>query len=197
MPGNAGARTGRRSNPPRKTRAPRLPIRRRNTLRDNTGDGTGADMRRPRYETGRRSPHAEHDQLAAPSSDRFLRRKRPRRRKSTASPGTRAPSESRRPVACRRRAFRTLVFIFMHSGLHASSFCRCPPPWRIGGFPRPLRGESAYARNDKRAPSMEKVAIDLGQWVRHAREVLGYAKVVPGRLVGWTGLCRCSTRHRP
>ena len=31
---------------------------------------------------------------------------------------------------------------------------------------------------------MEKVVYDLGQYVRHAREVLGYYKVV---LVGWSG----------
>jgi hypothetical protein len=31
---------------------------------------------------------------------------------------------------------------------------------------------------------MEKVAVDLGAYVRHAREVLGYRRVV---LVGWSG----------
>lgn len=31
---------------------------------------------------------------------------------------------------------------------------------------------------------MEKVAYDMGQWVRHARESLGYEKVI---LVGWSG----------
>ena len=42
---------------------------------------------------------------------------------------------------------------------------------------------SRYARNDS-ALIMEKVAIDLGQWIAHARSVLGYEKVV---LVGWSG----------
>lgn len=42
---------------------------------------------------------------------------------------------------------------------------------------------SRYAKNDT-ALIMEKVAADLGAYVRHAREALGYAKVV---LVGWSG----------
>ncbi len=42
---------------------------------------------------------------------------------------------------------------------------------------------SRYARND--APLiMEKVILDLGAYVRHAREVWGYRKVV---IVGWSG----------
>ena len=43
--------------------------------------------------------------------------------------------------------------------------------------------DSRYPRND--APLiMEKVAVDLGAWIRHAREVLHYKKVV---LCGWSG----------
>jgi pimeloyl-ACP methyl ester carboxylesterase len=42
---------------------------------------------------------------------------------------------------------------------------------------------SRYARNDS-ALIMEKVAFDLGAYIRHAREVLGYERVV---LVGWSG----------
>jgi pimeloyl-ACP methyl ester carboxylesterase len=46
-----------------------------------------------------------------------------------------------------------------------------------------LCAASRYARNDA-ALIMEKVLLDLGAYVRHAREVLGYAHVV---LVGWSG----------
>ena len=42
---------------------------------------------------------------------------------------------------------------------------------------------SRYARNDT-ALIMEKVLLDLGAYVRHAKEVLGYRHVV---LVGWSG----------
>ena len=42
---------------------------------------------------------------------------------------------------------------------------------------------SRYAKNDT-AAIMEKVVIDLGAYVRHAKEVLGYRKVVLG---GWSG----------
>lgn len=46
-----------------------------------------------------------------------------------------------------------------------------------------LTAVSRYPNNDS-ALIMEKVAIDLGRWVAHAREVLGYEKVV---LAGWSG----------
>ncbi len=46
-----------------------------------------------------------------------------------------------------------------------------------------LTAVSRYPNNDS-ALIMEKVAVDLGRWVAHAREVLGYAKVV---LAGWSG----------
>lgn len=42
---------------------------------------------------------------------------------------------------------------------------------------------SRYAKNDT-ALIMEKVAADLGAWVRHAKEELGYEKVI---LSGWSG----------
>ena len=42
---------------------------------------------------------------------------------------------------------------------------------------------SRYARNDS-ALIMENVVVDLGAYVRHAKEVWGYAKVV---IAGWSG----------
>ncbi len=42
---------------------------------------------------------------------------------------------------------------------------------------------SRYAKNDS-ALIMEKVAIDMGAYIRHARQVLGYRTVV---LAGWSG----------
>lgn len=46
-----------------------------------------------------------------------------------------------------------------------------------------LCAASRYAKNDTPL-IMEKVAADLGAYVRHAREALGYDKVV---LIGWSG----------
>ncbi len=46
-----------------------------------------------------------------------------------------------------------------------------------------LTAVSRYPNNDS-ALIMEKVAVDLGKWVAHARARLGYAKVV---LAGWSG----------
>jgi len=46
-----------------------------------------------------------------------------------------------------------------------------------------LCAASRYAKNDS-ALIMEKVILDLGAYVRHAKEVLGYEKVV---LTGWSG----------
>jgi alpha-beta hydrolase superfamily lysophospholipase len=46
-----------------------------------------------------------------------------------------------------------------------------------------LSAVSRYPNNDS-ALIMEKVLVDLGHWVRHARERLGYEKVVLG---GWSG----------
>lgn len=73
------------------------------------------------------------------------------------------------------------VLLFMHP---ASVLHLLPMPVALAdaGF-HVLCAASRYARNDS-ALIMEKVAMDLGQWVRHAREGLGYDKVV---LVGWSG----------
>jgi pimeloyl-ACP methyl ester carboxylesterase len=46
-----------------------------------------------------------------------------------------------------------------------------------------LCAASRYAKNDA-ALIMEKVLLDLGAYVRHAKEVLGYERVV---IVGWSG----------
>jgi dienelactone hydrolase len=46
-----------------------------------------------------------------------------------------------------------------------------------------LCAASRFARNDT-AGIMEKVALDLGAWVRHAKEVLGYSRII---LAGWSG----------
>lgn len=46
-----------------------------------------------------------------------------------------------------------------------------------------LCAASRYAKNDT-ALIMEKVVLDLGAYIRHAKEVLGYEHVV---LVGWSG----------
>jgi hypothetical protein len=46
-----------------------------------------------------------------------------------------------------------------------------------------LCAASRYPNNDS-ALIMEKVAVDLGRWLAHAREALGYETVI---LVGWSG----------
>lgn len=46
-----------------------------------------------------------------------------------------------------------------------------------------LCGRSRYLRNDTTL-IFEKVLLDFGAWIRHAKEVLGYEKVI---LVGWSG----------
>jgi pimeloyl-ACP methyl ester carboxylesterase len=46
-----------------------------------------------------------------------------------------------------------------------------------------LTATSRYPNNDS-ALIMEKVAVDLGKWVAHAREKLGYARII---LAGWSG----------
>lgn len=73
------------------------------------------------------------------------------------------------------------VFLFMHP---TSTLQLLPMPTALADAGlHVLCAASRYAKNDV-ALIMEKVAIDLGQWVRHAREALGYSKVV---LVGWSG----------
>jgi pimeloyl-ACP methyl ester carboxylesterase len=73
------------------------------------------------------------------------------------------------------------VFVFMHP---TSTLHLLPMPTALAdeGFDV-LCAASRYARNDS-ALIMEKVAIDLGQWISYARNVLGYEKVV---LAGWSG----------
>jgi len=73
------------------------------------------------------------------------------------------------------------VYIFMHptSVLHL-----LPMPIALADAGLDvLCAASRYPRNDS-ALIQEKVAIDLGKWIAHARGVLGYDKVV---LLGWSG----------
>ena len=80
----------------------------------------------------------------------------------------------------RGRPSRTLL-LFMHP---AGNTQYLP---MVSGFARAgvhvLSCNSRYPRNDS-ALIMEKVALDLGACMRHAREKLGYEKVV---LAGWSG----------
>jgi pimeloyl-ACP methyl ester carboxylesterase len=73
------------------------------------------------------------------------------------------------------------LYLFMHP---ASTLQLLPMPMALAdrGL-HVLCAGSRYARNDS-ALIMEKVAYDLGAYIRHAREELGYRKVV---LVGWSG----------
>ncbi|MGB7301095.1 MAG: alpha/beta hydrolase family protein [Burkholderiaceae bacterium] len=73
------------------------------------------------------------------------------------------------------------VYLFMHP---SSTLHLLPMPTALAsaGF-HVLCAASRYPKNDS-ALIMEKVAIDLGAWVRWARETAGYKKVV---LVGWSG----------
>lgn len=80
----------------------------------------------------------------------------------------------------RGRPSRTL-FVFMHP---ASTLQLLPVPQAMAARgAHVLCAGSRYARNDT-ALVMEKVLLDLGAYVRHAREVWGYERVV---LVGWSG----------
>lgn len=73
------------------------------------------------------------------------------------------------------------VYVFMHP---ASTLQQLPMPKALADAGlHVLCAGSRYAKNDS-ALIMEKVAFDLGAYIRHAREVLGYQKVV---LVGWSG----------
>jgi pimeloyl-ACP methyl ester carboxylesterase len=73
------------------------------------------------------------------------------------------------------------VYVFMHP---TSTLQLLPMPTALAdrGM-HVLCAASRYAKNDS-ALIMEKVAVDLGRWIRHAREQLGYQHVV---LVGWSG----------
>lgn len=73
------------------------------------------------------------------------------------------------------------VFLFMHP---ASTLQLLPMPMALADVGlHVLCAGSRYAKNDS-ALIMEKVVYDLGAYVRHAREELGYRKVI---LVGWSG----------
>ncbi|MEC4590061.1 hypothetical protein VPG91_03615 [Nitrospirillum amazonense] len=73
------------------------------------------------------------------------------------------------------------VYVFMHP---TSTLQLLPMPLALADAGLDvLCAASRYARNDS-ALIMEKVAIDLGQWIAHARGTLGYDRVV---LVGWSG----------
>ncbi|VTU14907.1 Alpha/beta hydrolase family protein [Variovorax sp. SRS16] len=77
-------------------------------------------------------------------------------------------------------ASKTLI-VFMHP---ASTLQLLPVPRELAALGmHVLCAASRYPRNDS-ALIMEKVAIDLGAHIRHAREVLGYQKIV---LAGWSG----------
>ena len=73
------------------------------------------------------------------------------------------------------------VYVFMHP---TSTLQLLPMPMALAdrGL-HVLCAASRYPKNDS-ALIMEKVAVDLGRWMRHAREVLGYQRVI---LVGWSG----------
>jgi pimeloyl-ACP methyl ester carboxylesterase len=73
------------------------------------------------------------------------------------------------------------VYLFMHP---TSTLQLLPMPMALADAGlHVLCAGSRYAKNDS-ALIMEKVALDLGAYIRHAREDLGYRKVV---LVGWSG----------
>ncbi|MFV0382526.1 alpha/beta hydrolase [Paracoccus sp. (in: a-proteobacteria)] len=73
------------------------------------------------------------------------------------------------------------VLIFMHP---ASTLNLMPLPAALArAGHHVICAGSRYAKNDT-ALIMEKVAVDLGAYVRHAREELGYRNVV---LAGWSG----------
>lgn len=75
---------------------------------------------------------------------------------------------------------RTLV-VYMHP---ASTLQLLPmPPAMAAAGCHVLCAASRYARNDT-ALIMEKVVLDLGAWIRHAKEVWGYERIV---LAGWSG----------
>jgi pimeloyl-ACP methyl ester carboxylesterase len=80
----------------------------------------------------------------------------------------------------RHRPSSTLFF-FMHP---TTSMDVLPVPRSlVAAGCHVLCARNRYYRNDS-ALIFEKVLIDVGEWMRHAREVLGYDRVV---LVGWSG----------
>ena len=73
------------------------------------------------------------------------------------------------------------LFVFMHP---ATTLNLMPFPLglAVAGHHVMCCG-SRYAKNDTPL-IMEKVIIDLGQYIRHAKENLGYKKII---LMGWSG----------
>lgn len=75
----------------------------------------------------------------------------------------------------------TTLFLFMHP---STTLQVLPMPAALATVGlHVLCGASRYPKNDS-ALIMEKVALDMGAWVRWAKESGGYEKVV---LVGWSG----------
>jgi pimeloyl-ACP methyl ester carboxylesterase len=80
----------------------------------------------------------------------------------------------------RDRPSKTL-YLFMHP---ATTLQLLPMPAALASAGlHVLCAASRYPKNDS-ALIMEKVVLDMGAWVRHAREDRGYDKIV---LVGWSG----------
>ena len=73
------------------------------------------------------------------------------------------------------------IVIFMHP-MGIMHYLPLPGALAAAGV-HVLTAVSRYPNNDS-ALIMEKVALDLGKWVEHAREKLGYKRVVLG---GWSG----------
>ncbi len=73
------------------------------------------------------------------------------------------------------------LYLFMHP---ASTLQLLPMPTALASAGmHVLCAGSRYAKNDSPL-ILEKVVYDLGQYIRHAKEQLGYRKVI---LVGWSG----------
>lgn len=73
------------------------------------------------------------------------------------------------------------LYLFMHP---ASTLQLLPMPTALANAGmHVLCAASRYAKNDSPL-ILEKVVYDLGQYIRHAKEQLGYRKVI---LVGWSG----------
>jgi pimeloyl-ACP methyl ester carboxylesterase len=78
-------------------------------------------------------------------------------------------------------ASRDTVFLMMHPS-STLQLLPLPPALAAAGYPV-LCMASRYAKNDT-ALIMEKVVLDMGACVRHAKEILGFRRVV---LMGWSG----------
>ena len=73
------------------------------------------------------------------------------------------------------------VLVYMHPSVTQHGL---PVPQSLPGLGyHVLCATNRYVKNDA-VLIMEKVLLDLGAWVRHAKEVLGYTKIV---LCGWSG----------